>query len=390
MTHQHRSTALWIGLVTLLICPPLGIGCGQREPEEKPIPRSNTPTGEVSRIETGRHLGRAVALTAQDGSPVLVTVDFAQGLAAAIHNGQQTQTLELSRRPVRALYPVGKDSLLALESGGRQVFRLAWDGTLKRTKAVDLCERPRLADVTKTDTWILCRSARDNLHRLSTTSLEANGAWTIPGTLSDMVADPEGHWLYLSDLTGNIVRVFASDSGTEIRTIPVHAEPLRMVVAQGSGKGNEGGTSVVLTHNNSPHLTWLNTGEHAVEHLLKLDVIPSHVVAAPDGRYLYVLAAGAGKLLVVSMETKTVRQSYTVPVGAVELAWLSLGSEERLLMSSGPAGELWVWRPEFENLRLLKRLPMRSAAGRISVGAGREHVWLLGPQSGQVVRFRIP
>ena len=102
------------------------------------------------------------------------------------------------------------------------------------------------------------------------------------------------------------------------------------------------------------------------------------------------LAAGAGKLLVLATESKAIEQRYDVPVGSTDLGWVEVGSESRVLMSGGPAGELWVWRPEFANLRLLSRMPMGSAAGRLSLGDGPERIWLLGPQSGRAVRFRIP
>ena len=388
MRPEPRQRTWLVCLVVILTYPHfLGIACGKREPEEKPIPRAEAKPGVVETIETGRHLGQAVALL---GGEVLVAVDFARAHLTALSDGREADALELGRAPARGLYALDEETVLVLESGGERVFKVGWGGALQQLGAVKVCEAPSLAEVSGHTAWILCRGEGDNLHRLDTRAMEVTGSWKIPGTLADMVMDPNGAWLYFTDLSGSLVRVWGVEREAEIHAIPVSPEPLRMEIATRSTPGEGSGHRVIVTHSNSRHLTWIETGAHSVEHTSTLDVIPSGVVAAPDGGYLYMLAAGAGKLLVLATESKAIEQRYDVPVGSTDLGWVEVGSESRVLMSGGPAGELWVWRPEFANLRLLSRMPMGSAAGRLSLGDGPERIWLLGPQSGRAVRFRIP
>ena len=361
--------------------------------EEKPIPREVSGPEVLETIQTNFPMTNA-ALLAREGEPAILVATLAtSGQLLRVERGGAYHLLELERGVLNGLYPVGNTGLLTLESTGTRalVIGLDGEGELEERAAIEVGRSPRVAEVVKggREAWVLARGEDEPLVRVDLVGHKVVARASAGETPVDMELDPGGEFLYVANFKSNDVSVLAVDGAAVQVNIPVGRSPSRLFSGPAAGEGVVEGDRIYVLHANAPLLTAIDTQRRLRETWRELDAIPSKLAVSADGRYIYALSPGAGKLMVVDAEDLAVRTSYEVPVGSSDILRVGdSGLRQWLLISTAERGQLLVFRVEGANLKQRGTLALGAAAGRVA-STGPDDVWMIGPRTGRVGRFRI-
>lgn len=354
-----------------------------------------TPIQELARSMTGRHLANGVVWRPSTASQAAIEPRFAVALfgqSPVILDldgaGRIQGELSLDSAALGGLYHLGADrGLGALEFGGDRLWQLtskAPDGALAVARSLQVCQTPRVMAVEDqaAQAWILCRDAQRRLVRVDLQRWQAQPV-EIPGsTPADVALAAGGERLFVANLASHDLTPVTTADGQPAERIPVETEPYRVIASPDGSPGR-----LLVLHANNRRVSWVDTDESRALAAVELPHIPTHAAFGANSQVIFVLAAGAGKLMALVGDELIVEDTAEVAVGAADLAWSS--AAEVLWVSTGNAGGVEAWRWEEGRLTRAGEHALGAAAGRLYLDPRDPEVWLTGPLAGRVARYRM-
>lgn len=184
---------------------------------------------------------------------------------------------------------------------------------------VILVNQPSALAITRDGAYIYAASNDDTVNVISTaTYAQVDSISGDFSNIQDLVATPDGNFIYVTDSGNNNVFVIRISDNTVVDTITGFSEPLGISISPD-------GAYVYVTNNSNGTLSVIRTSDNTITQVVGGFTNPRYGAVTPDGAFLYVSSLGDNRVVVLRTSDYTEVDSISV-VRPVALAVTPDGS----------------------------------------------------------------